>query len=146
MAWRDARAALRTLLRGLGAPVYVIIPEALEEPGPIIALIPPARSEERRSSAVVRTTYRQVIRVMAYMPNEGDTVLDAIADDMDDLVERINVALRGSLTLGGTAVVVGAPDWDELTPAEFPEGAGIPYLVMECTLPIEVETIQAFAP
>lgn len=146
MAWSEARANLRTVLGTLGFTVYRLQPQSVEEEGVIIVLTPPARDSERRASSVRRTTYYQKIRVMAHIPSEGDPDGDLVAERVDDAVESINALLVEHLQLGGTAVHVTAPAWDEMSTIEWPSDSGLLYASMECELDIETEDIGEFRP
>ena len=65
---------------------------------------------------------------------------------MDALAEAITGLLDGQLQLGGTAVAVGAPSWDELLAVEYPTGSGQVYAALDGTLDIEVEALVTVAP
>jgi len=144
MTWAQARSALRALLVGLGHPVFTIPPATVDERGEVIMLVPPARDVERRASGVTRTVYHQRIAVMAHIAAGSKEELDAVGTGVDNVVEEINVALGGALSLDGDAVVLAPPTWDEMTVDEYPEGSGTPYARMVGTVDIEVERIGTF--
>ena len=146
MAWSEARTNLRTVLGTLGFPLYRLQPQSVDQEGVIIVLTPPGRDSERRASSVRRTTYFQKVRVMAHIPSEGDADGDLVAEHVDDAVESVNALLGQHLQLGGTAVGVTAPTWDEMTTVEWPGGSGLLYASMECEIEIEVEDIEEFHP
>ena len=146
MTWPAARQQLLTVLRTLDVEVRRVPPQTLDAPGPIIYLIPPARTVERRASAVRRTTYMQRIMIMAQVPSEGDADIDAVSIVVDDLVEGVNDALDTSIQLGGHAVAAAEPVWAEMVVEDFPKGSGQYYAMMDGTVQIEVEKISAFAP
>lgn len=141
MTWAEARDALLDALEGLGHDVHAVPPLRLEGGPPIIVLTPPARTVERRASNIRRTVYRQRIRVMSHLPLEGRAAIKVVADDVDGLVERIDDLLDGLLQIGGHAVSVTAPAWEELAALEYPPGTGAYYAAMDGTISIEVEKV-----
>ena len=146
MAWSDARTSLMTALETLNYPVHVTPPQIIDDKSVHIMLVPPARTVERRASHVRRTTYEQRIMVMRHIASEGRKDIDAIAESIDDVVEEINGVLDGQLQLGGNAVSVTPPEWDEMTVVDIPSGSGLLFAQMLGSVSIEIEEITTFAP
>lgn len=167
MSWTNARQALLRELRTLGHDVHAVPPQTLDGDGAAIILTPPARTNERRASHIRRTTYRQHIRVLSHIPSEGEGDVEAVANDVDAVVEEITTLLdkhlqlttpvlddegnpmlddEGNPVLDIPAVSVTAPSWDEMTVIEYPSGSGLSYAMMDGTIAIEVETPTTFRP
>ena len=144
MTWPEARTALRTVMEGVAGddiPVYYTPPPHLPRRGMSIVMPIPGRDVDRRPSDIRRTLYEQTIDVYHWAPsNMSPAQAVTVADLMDDMVEAIDDALDASLQLSGAAVSVSAPVWDEATGVEY---ADVKYVLMECTLDIEIEKVNA---
>ena len=141
MTWEDARDRLEADIADLGEAVQLTPPQIIDDEEIHVYLVPPARTPIRRPSHVKRTTFFQTITVMRHLPSEGDADVDAISKSVDRHVQRISDALDHDLQLGGYAVSVTPPEWEEMGAVEWPAQSGVYYARMVGRLEIEVETI-----
>ena len=146
MTWTDARNRLMADLESLNEPVHLTPPQNIDDESIHVYIVPPGRTVSRRATHVRRTTYDQGIVVMKHVPSEGDKDVDEIALAIDEHVEGINTVLDGNLKLGGLAVSVSPPNWDDMTVTEWPAGSGVLYAQMAGRIEIEIETVTTFGP
>ena len=144
MAWADARDELITIIEGLGYTVYSVPPAQMNEAldSIIVLLVPPAFYGERQPGTHNKRTFTQRLTVMR-LYGEGNEKTVGFA--VHDAALAIDIELDSHVTLGGNAITVASPEWDEVTLADYPPGSGIYYVQMVGSMDITIDYAVNYA-
>ena len=144
MAWADARDELITIIEGLGYTVYSVPPAQMNEAldSIIVLLVPPAFYGERQPGTHNKRTFTQRLTVMR-LYGEGNEKTVGFA--VHDAALVIDIELDSHVTLGGNAITVASPEWDEVSISDYPPGSGIHYVQQVGSMDITIDYATTFA-
>lgn len=147
MDWNDVRAQLKTLLEAVSItePIEETIARVYEFPPPTVQDIPcfiiglPALKVERAPSLRIKT-YRVRLSLLV-----RDADVDRAAEIADAYREAILDAFDADVTLGGKSTQALAPEFEEGSGLEYPQGSGNYYVGYQAFLTVEIKEARAFS-
>ena len=139
MAWVDTRDALEAVLKGLGYTVFLVPPPQMNIANKIVVmLLPPARSTVRYSGNVKKKVYQQRVTLLHSIGSGNER---AVGVAVDAAAEAIDDVMDGQVALGGEAVVVSAPTWEDADLTDYPPGSGKYFVGMSGTIQITTDQV-----